>query len=62
MLIVMVVMASCKNCGKEFRLKAVRIESEQDLKSSTFANLSDICPHCGELNTYSVQNTMWREG
>jgi hypothetical protein len=55
-------MASCKNCGKEFRLTAVRIDSEQDLKSSTFANLSDICPHCGELNTYSVQNTMWREG
>jgi transposase-like protein len=58
----MVVMASCKNCGREFKLTAVQIESEQDLKSSTFANLSENCPHCGAMNMYSEQNTIWREG
>jgi hypothetical protein len=55
-------MASCKNCGREFKLTAVQIESEQDLKSSTFANLSENCPHCGAMNMYSEQNTIWREG
>ena len=57
----MVVMASCKNCGKEFRLTAVRIDKEHDLKSSTFANVSETCPNCGEMNTYSVKNTIWRD-
>jgi RNase P subunit RPR2 len=54
-------MASCKNCGKEFRLTAVRIDKEHDLKSSTFANVSETCPKCGEMNTYSVKNTIWRD-
>jgi hypothetical protein len=57
----MVVMASCKNCGKEFKITAVQIDSEQALKSSTFSNLSENCPHCGAMNTYSGQNTIWRE-
>lgn len=57
----MVVMASCKNCGKEFRMTAIQINTEQDLKSSTFSNLSEKCPYCGEMNTYSGQNTIWRE-
>jgi hypothetical protein len=37
------------------------IDKEHDLKSSTFANVSETCPNCGEMNTYSVKNTIWRD-
>jgi hypothetical protein len=38
-------MISCKNCGKEFRLRAVRINSEQSLKTDTFSNVNEVCPN-----------------
>ena len=44
-------MISCKNCGKEFRLRAVRINSEQSLKADTFSNVNEVSPNCGEMNT-----------
>jgi hypothetical protein len=34
----MVVIVSCKNCGKGFRLTAVRIDSEESLKTNSFSN------------------------
>jgi hypothetical protein len=33
---IMGAMVSCKNCGKVFGLRAVRINSEQSLKTDTF--------------------------
>jgi len=57
----MVVMVSCKNCGKEFRLRAVRIDSEQSLKANTFSNVNEVCPNCGEMNTYNQKSMIWRE-
>jgi hypothetical protein len=51
-------MISCKNCGKEFRLRAVRINSEQkSIKDDTFSNVNEVCPNCGEMNTgYVLSN------
>ena len=51
-------MISCKNCGKEFRLRAVRINSEQSFKTDTFSNVNDeVCPNRGEVNTgYVLSN------
>jgi RNase P subunit RPR2 len=57
----MVVMVGCKNCGKEFRLTAVRINSEQNLRTDSFSNVSEVCPHCGQMNTYNDKNMIWRE-
>ena len=57
----MVVMVGCKNCGKEFRLTAVRIDSEQNLRTDSFSNVNEVCPHCGQMNTYSEKNMIWRE-
>jgi ribosomal protein L32 len=54
-------MVSCKNCGKEFRLRAVRINSEQSLKTDTFSNVNEVCPNCGEMNTYNQKSIIWRE-
>ena len=54
-------MVSCKNCGKEFRLRAVRINSEQSLKTDTFSNVNEVCPNCGEMNTYNQKSMIWRE-
>jgi hypothetical protein len=50
------VMVSCKNCGKEFRLRAVRIDSEQSLKTDTISNVNEVCPNCGEMNTYNQKS------
>ena len=50
------VMVSCKNCGKEFRLRAVKIDSEQSLKTDTFSNVNEVCPNCGEMNTYNQKS------
>jgi PDZ domain-containing secreted protein len=51
-------MISCKNCGREFRLRAVRINSEQkSIKDDTFSNVNEVCPNCGEMNTgYVLSN------
>jgi ribosomal protein L32 len=57
----MVVMVSCKNCGKGFRLTAVRIDTEQNLKTNTFSNVNEVCPHCGQRNTYNEKSMIWRE-
>ncbi|HKG31441.1 MAG TPA: hypothetical protein VKA91_09225 [Nitrososphaeraceae archaeon] len=56
-----VVMVSCKNCRKEFRLTAVRIDSEQNLKTNTFSNVNEVCPYCGQMNTYNDKSMIWRE-
>ena len=53
-------MVSCKNYGKEFRLIAVRIDSEQSLKTNTFSNVNEVCPHCGQMNTYNEKSMIWR--
>ncbi|HKG89180.1 MAG TPA: hypothetical protein VKA95_12715 [Nitrososphaeraceae archaeon] len=58
---IMVVMVSCKNCGKEFRLTAVRIDSGESLKTGTFSNVNEVCPHCGQMNTYNEKSMIWRE-
>ena len=58
---IMGAMVSCKNCGKEFRLRAVRINSEQSLKTDTFSNVNEVCPNCGEMNTYNQKSMIWRE-
>jgi hypothetical protein len=57
----MVVIVSCKNCGKGFRLTAVKIDSEQSLKNNTFSNVNEVCPHCGQMNTYNDKSMIWRE-
>lgn len=57
----MVVIVSCKNCGKGFRLTAVKIDSEQSLKTNTFSNVNEVCPHCGQMNTYNDKSMIWRE-
>jgi ribosomal protein L32 len=57
----MVVIVSCKNCGKGFRLTAVKIDSEQSLKTDTFSNVNEVCPHCGQMNTYNDKSMIWRE-
>ena len=57
----MVVIVSCKNCGRGFRLTAVRIDSGQSLKTNTFSNVNEVCPHCGQLNTYNDKSMIWRE-
>jgi S1-C subfamily serine protease len=51
-------MISCKNCGREFRLRAVRINSEQkSIKDDTFSNVNEVYPNCGEVNTgYVLSN------
>ena len=58
---IMGAMVSCKNCGKEFRLRAVRINSEQSLKTDTFSNVNEVCPNCGQMNTYNERNMIWRK-
>jgi hypothetical protein len=58
---IMVVIVSCKNCGKGFRLTAVRIESKESFKSNTFSNVNEVCPHCGQMNTYDDKNMVWRK-
>ena len=57
----MVVIVSCKNCGKGFRLTAVRIDSEESLKTNNFSNVNEVCPNCGQMNTYSERNMIWRK-
>ena len=57
----MVVMVSCKNCGKEFSLRAVRIDSEESLRTNTFSNVNEVCPHRGQMNTYNDKSMIWRK-
>lgn len=57
----MVVIVSCKNCGRGFRLTAVRVDSEQNLKTNTFSNVNEVCPNCGQMNTYNDKSMIWRE-
>ena len=57
----MVVIVSCKNCGKGFRLTDVKVDSEQSLKTNTFSNVNEVCPNCGEMNTYNQKSMIWRE-
>ena len=56
---IMGAMVSCKNCGKEFRLRAVRINSIQSLKTDTFSNVNEVCPNCGEMNTERTFFHIW---
>jgi hypothetical protein len=57
----MVVIVSCKNCGKGFRLTAIRIDSEQSLKTNTFSNVNEVCQHCVQMNTYNEKSMIWKE-
>jgi hypothetical protein len=34
---------------------------EQNLKTDTFSNVNEVCPNCGQMNTYNEKSMIWRE-